>query len=239
MGGLYVHVWLTGTEKNGKQAYLRFVNIPFRPVPSNNHASSTGSLPFLLPADNGSVGDTVAGPQPVPTHRLQKWAIEQEHVEEEQQLNARFDVYASLVDSCIRSAWVCDSNRPTDKLPPAPFSPFPSPLPSRLTQEKNQILTLAAPLPFPALYLLSRPRQFPLHRPPPLHRARHHHRPRPLRARPPPAECRSRPTANPHRLLLPDLFSSGLVIGPALHRFGRHRLQRHRRARRAVDVVGE
>ena len=83
------------------QAYLKFVGIDFEIVPSNNHASPTGALPFLLPALplNTHV--------PIPSSKVQKWAIEQVHCEEEQQLDVRFDVYASLLDHRIRNAWVC------------------------------------------------------------------------------------------------------------------------------------
>lgn len=83
------------------QAYLKFVGIDFEITPSNNHASPTGALPFLLPAFPVDAAVTI------PSHKLQKWAIEQVHCEEEQQLNLRFEVYASLLDHRIRSAWVC------------------------------------------------------------------------------------------------------------------------------------
>ncbi|KAJ5618933.1 hypothetical protein N7510_002917 [Penicillium lagena] len=82
------------------QAYLKFVGIDFKTAPSNNHASPTGALPFLLPS---FPEDTLV---PIPAHKLQKWAIEQVHCEEEQQLNLRFEVYASLLDQRIRSAWL-------------------------------------------------------------------------------------------------------------------------------------
>ncbi|OGM48533.1 mitochondrial outer membrane protein (Sam35) [Aspergillus bombycis] len=82
------------------QAYLRFVGIDFDIVPSNNHASPTGALPFLLPAL------PVNNNTPIPSSKLQKWAIEQVHCEEEQQLNLRFEVYASLLDHRIRNAWL-------------------------------------------------------------------------------------------------------------------------------------
>ncbi|KAL4806692.1 hypothetical protein BDV18DRAFT_118955 [Aspergillus unguis] len=82
------------------QAYLKFVGIDFELVPSNNHASPSGVLPFLLPALPIGTGS------PIPSNKLQKWAIEQVHCEEEQQLNVRFEVYSSLVDNRIRSAWL-------------------------------------------------------------------------------------------------------------------------------------
>jgi metaxin len=83
------------------QAYLKFVGIDFDVIPSNNHASPTGALPFLIPAL------PVGTDTPIPSNKLQKWAIEEVHCEEEQQLNIRLEVYASLLDHRIRNAWVC------------------------------------------------------------------------------------------------------------------------------------
>ncbi|KAJ5553442.1 hypothetical protein N7494_002820 [Penicillium frequentans] len=82
------------------QAYLKFVGVDFEITPSNNHASPTGALPFLLPSLPTNA------PEAIPSHKLQKWAIEQVHCEEEQQLNLRFEVYASLLDHRIRNAWL-------------------------------------------------------------------------------------------------------------------------------------
>jgi metaxin len=82
------------------QAYLKFVGIDFELVPSTNHASPSGALPYLLPALS------VESPLPIPAHKLQHWAIEQVRCEEEQQISVRFDVYASLLDHRIRSAWL-------------------------------------------------------------------------------------------------------------------------------------
>ncbi|KAL4786358.1 hypothetical protein BJX76DRAFT_321645 [Aspergillus varians] len=82
------------------QAYLKFVGIDFELVPSNNHASPTGVLPFLLPVLPIGTGT------PIPSAKLQKWAIEEVHCEEEQQLNVRFEVYSSLLDNRIRNAWL-------------------------------------------------------------------------------------------------------------------------------------
>ncbi|ODH17278.1 hypothetical protein ACO22_06279 [Paracoccidioides brasiliensis] len=87
------------------QAYLKFVGIPFETVASNNHASPTGSLPFLLPALSSAAtsGDP---PLPVPSNKIQKWALEQTHVKDDPQLSSRFDVYMSLLDHRVRNAWI-------------------------------------------------------------------------------------------------------------------------------------
>ncbi|KAB8073145.1 hypothetical protein BDV29DRAFT_140554 [Aspergillus leporis] len=82
------------------QAYLKFVGIDFEIVSSNNHASPSGALPFLLPAL------PISNNAPIPSSKLQKWAIEQVHCEEEQQLDLRFEVYASLLDHRLRNAWL-------------------------------------------------------------------------------------------------------------------------------------
>lgn len=107
LSGRLVGVCLLAAEQHPltwySQAYLKFVGIDFEITPSNNHASPTGALPFLLPAFPTEAAVTI------PSHKLQQWAIEQVHCEEEQQLNLRFDVYASLLDHRIRNAWVCYS----------------------------------------------------------------------------------------------------------------------------------
>ncbi|KAL2827637.1 hypothetical protein BDW59DRAFT_144103 [Aspergillus cavernicola] len=82
------------------QAYLKFVGIDFELISSNNHASPSGVLPFLLPSPPADIST------PIPASKLQKWAIEEVHCEEEQQLNVRFEVYSSLLDTGIRNAWL-------------------------------------------------------------------------------------------------------------------------------------
>ncbi|KAH8426232.1 putative mitochondrial outer membrane protein (Sam35) [Aspergillus melleus] len=107
--GLFVFTDATGARRGRPsfnpqclkwQAYLKFVGIDFDIIPSNNHASPTGALPFLLPAHPPQANG------PIPSNKLQKWAIEQVHCEEEQQLDVRFEVYASLLDRRIRNAWL-------------------------------------------------------------------------------------------------------------------------------------
>ncbi|KAL6251749.1 hypothetical protein RBB50_001959 [Rhinocladiella similis] len=82
------------------QAYLKFHGIPLRTRPSNNHASPTGSLPFLLP---GSQEDQ-RPPSPVPANRLARWVISQGGKEEA--VHMRQDAYTALIDHNIRSAWL-------------------------------------------------------------------------------------------------------------------------------------
>jgi len=83
------------------KVYLLFHNVPFRTVPSNNHASPSGQLPFVIPGAEkkppfeGSV---------VTTAELQRWAKRRDTPPES--LKLRRDVYMSLVDGPIRRAWV-------------------------------------------------------------------------------------------------------------------------------------
>lgn len=69
-------------------------------VPSNNHASPTGALPFLLPNASDPLNES-----PIPSNKLQQWALKKSssHVEP---LNMRYQVYISLLDDRIRHAWV-------------------------------------------------------------------------------------------------------------------------------------
>ncbi|KIW13435.1 hypothetical protein PV08_08623 [Exophiala spinifera] len=82
------------------QAYLKFHGIPLRTRPSNNHASPTGSLPFLLPASQ----EDQRPPSPVPANRLARWVVSQGGKEEA--VHVRQDVYTALIDHNIRSAWL-------------------------------------------------------------------------------------------------------------------------------------
>ncbi|KAM5472316.1 hypothetical protein MauCBS54593_002907 [Microsporum audouinii] len=86
------------------QAYLKFCGIQFRTIPSNNHASPNGALPFLLPAPGGIPGpDCVL---PVPSNKLQQWADEHTDVDQDKDAGMREQVYTSLLDHRIRDAWL-------------------------------------------------------------------------------------------------------------------------------------
>ncbi|EXJ65858.1 uncharacterized protein A1O5_11099 [Cladophialophora psammophila CBS 110553] len=82
------------------QAYLKFHGIPLRTRPSNNHASPTGALPFLLPASR----DFARPVSPIPVNRIVKWVVSQGGKEEVAQ--CRQDAYTALIDHAIRSAWL-------------------------------------------------------------------------------------------------------------------------------------
>lgn len=82
------------------QAYLKFHGIPLKTRPSNNHASPTGSLPFLLPAST----DPHRPVSPIPANRIARWVVSQGGKEDP--LISRQDAYGALIDHSIRSAWL-------------------------------------------------------------------------------------------------------------------------------------
>ncbi|KAI9665053.1 MAG: hypothetical protein M1821_006501 [Bathelium mastoideum] len=85
------------------QTYLKLLNIPFISVPSNNHASPSGSLPFLLPALS-SKNPTNQKPSPIPTSKLLKWSRTEAKAADEES-DIRFEAYQTLLDVRIRKAW--------------------------------------------------------------------------------------------------------------------------------------
>lgn len=83
------------------QVYLKSCGIDFHVVLSNNHASPTGSLPFLLPRPSSSAPSTA----PVPSKKLQRWAKEHGSAVEEKEA-LRGEAYMALLDHRIRRAWL-------------------------------------------------------------------------------------------------------------------------------------
>ncbi|KAK5124682.1 hypothetical protein LTR85_001395 [Meristemomyces frigidus] len=83
------------------QTYLKSNGIAFKIVPSSNHASPSGALPFLLPAVSGLEKD------PVPSNKLRKWVVSQKAREKTvESEDVRYEAYASLLDNRIRKAWL-------------------------------------------------------------------------------------------------------------------------------------
>lgn len=87
------------------QTYLKFSNIEFRVAASSNHASPSGALPFLLPTQP----DTLKPVQPVPSGKLQRWAMNNSETAIEESGDLRYEAYLSLLDHRIRRAWVSTS----------------------------------------------------------------------------------------------------------------------------------
>ncbi|KAK5045100.1 hypothetical protein LTR84_010248 [Exophiala bonariae] len=82
------------------QAYLKFNGIPLHTRPSNNHASPSGALPFLLPATK----ESQRPPSPVPANRIPRWVVSQGGKEDA--THPRQDAYTALIDHNIRAAWL-------------------------------------------------------------------------------------------------------------------------------------
>ncbi|KAL8826703.1 MAG: hypothetical protein Q9191_003628, partial [Dirinaria sp. TL-2023a] len=90
------------------QAYLKFADIEFATVPSNNHASPTGALPFLL---SPCARDPLSSPTVVPSSKLERWVQQQQRShdsvtkKEPRQSMLRQEAYMALLDHPIRHAW--------------------------------------------------------------------------------------------------------------------------------------
>ncbi|KAK5683551.1 phosphatidylserine decarboxylase [Elasticomyces elasticus] len=80
------------------QTYLKVHGIDFQTVESNNHASPSGSLPFLIA---GETGEVVAG------NKLKRWVATQKKGEKTKEVeDVRYEAYTSLLDHRIRRAWL-------------------------------------------------------------------------------------------------------------------------------------
>ena len=121
------------------QAYLIFKGVDLLTIPSNNHASPTGALPFLIPASSSKIsGEAVL---PIPSTRIERWVREQDvrqkktgghHNEESKGQNQptetkastkedpsskessdmRYEAYMSLLNYRIRNGYVGISSIP-------------------------------------------------------------------------------------------------------------------------------
>ncbi|OTA23098.1 hypothetical protein BTJ68_13768 [Hortaea werneckii EXF-2000] len=90
------------------QAYLKFHSLPFSTAPSSNHASPSGSLPFLLPADHSS-DSYFKTQEAVTSSKLKKWITQQRRKDAaavSESEDVRYEAYASLLDNRIRRAWL-------------------------------------------------------------------------------------------------------------------------------------
>lgn len=81
------------------QALLRIAGVDVELVPSNNHASPSGALPFLLPADGSQA-------LPLTGDKILEYAQSHSSYELPIVPNHRLDVYRALITQSIRPAWV-------------------------------------------------------------------------------------------------------------------------------------
>ncbi|WYZ41646.1 hypothetical protein EsH8_V_000541 [Colletotrichum jinshuiense] len=83
------------------QTFLKIAGVDFHVVPSTNHASPSGALPYLLPP---------SPLRPVAGGKLETWALANSTLPKEKQPpsppEARQQAYQSLLDHRIRTAWL-------------------------------------------------------------------------------------------------------------------------------------
>ena len=91
------------------QAYLNFSGIKYKVVPSSNHGSPSGILPFMQPA--AAAKDSSAASDAVPSNKLRKWATAQSSTTIEESEDTRYEAYESLVSNALRRAWVSSNDR--------------------------------------------------------------------------------------------------------------------------------
>ncbi|KAK4444835.1 hypothetical protein QBC34DRAFT_384885 [Podospora aff. communis PSN243] len=80
------------------QTFLRLAGVDFRVLPSTNHASPTGALPFLLPARPATT--------PIPASKLHTYALKHGTSPPAEPTTLRLEAYHSLLDLPIRNAWL-------------------------------------------------------------------------------------------------------------------------------------
>ncbi|QIW96489.1 hypothetical protein AMS68_002007 [Peltaster fructicola] len=105
---LYVFTTAESADKNAPsfnpsclkwQTYMRIRGVEYVTAPSNNHASPSGSLPFVIPAQ----GDAA-----VSIKALRKWIVKEASHDSvvAESKDVRYEAYSSLLDGRIRLAWL-------------------------------------------------------------------------------------------------------------------------------------
>ncbi|KAI0540542.1 hypothetical protein GGR58DRAFT_511656 [Xylaria digitata] len=85
------------------QTFLKLADVDFCLRSSNNHASPTGALPFLLPPS--TPGDSKSQ-RPIPSNKLEQYGLDNGKSKLPESLGARIEAYESLIDHRIRNAWL-------------------------------------------------------------------------------------------------------------------------------------
>lgn len=89
------------------QTILRIAGVSVDIVPSNNHASPSGALPFLLPPATAAAA-AAHNARPLTGDKILKYA--QDHAAADVEISGaphnRLEVYQSLISQSIRPAWV-------------------------------------------------------------------------------------------------------------------------------------
>lgn len=93
--------YCTKIELNAKtqsQTYLRLSSLPYRAVPSSNHSSPSGALPFLIAPENSET---------IPSNKLMQWIKKHGNPPEEDLEDPEIKALLALVETKLRDAWVC------------------------------------------------------------------------------------------------------------------------------------
>ncbi|KAI0421296.1 hypothetical protein F5X98DRAFT_268083 [Xylaria grammica] len=85
------------------QTFLKLAGVDFCVRSSNNHASPTGALPFLLPP---SISRENRSPRPIPSNKLEQYGLDNGKSRLPEGPGARLEAYESLLDHRIRNAWL-------------------------------------------------------------------------------------------------------------------------------------
>lgn len=85
------------------KTFLKLAGIDFHVRSSNNHASPTGALPFLLPPSTPS---NPRPQKPIGSSKLEQYGLDNGKSKLADNLGSRLDAYESLLDHRIRNAWL-------------------------------------------------------------------------------------------------------------------------------------
>ncbi|KAI5820237.1 hypothetical protein BZA77DRAFT_301892 [Pyronema omphalodes] len=106
---LWIFTKNDGLDRNGRelmsfnpsclkwQTYLRLSSLPYRAVPSSNHASPSGALPFLIAPENAET---------IPSNKLMQWIKKHGNPPEEDLENPEIKALLALVETKLRDAWL-------------------------------------------------------------------------------------------------------------------------------------
>ncbi|KAI3325887.1 putative mitochondrial outer membrane protein [Xylariaceae sp. AK1471] len=85
------------------QTFLKLAGVDFCVRPSNNHASPTGALPFLLPPSTPNESKSQV---PIPSNKLEQYGLDNSKSKLPGNPGPRLEAYESLLDHRIRNAWL-------------------------------------------------------------------------------------------------------------------------------------
>ncbi|KAK6332491.1 hypothetical protein TWF730_004157 [Orbilia blumenaviensis] len=94
------------------QTYLRIRSIPFKTQPSNNHASPSGALPFMIVSPSSSSSSSSSSErksQTIPSGKLARWIDEHATIGSVNTVDTDggdYRAFLSLVEGAVRDAWL-------------------------------------------------------------------------------------------------------------------------------------